>query len=525
MTSDLLSDLEHLGDLLLRLSDPITLDQIRDHPVISLDKASTDLRPGRDVEPASDEIGLVVPHPSTGDRVRQGGTASASTSDNGRRRSPWLLAGVAALVVVLVAALAVYRPNQPSTVGSGEDKTSGPSSLPQLPSQPTSGALLGSSLDTRIAPLVLVDDGGWTISYLNGTEDLSRGEMWVNRLVLVGDGPLYDSPWFSAAARPAGDYDLSTMGSVVDVGGIEGRIDVQQTDPVTGLDGPVITLVWPISNDRIAYVATVRMTQEEVLAISEALNFDPISPTVVVPSGFKRLDSVVQDPWLLFEYQYTNGGQSLQLDGSNVGVFSLLSNMAMEVRTNRVINGVDVALRPPAESGHYHADWMIGGWSFYVDATGIASEDDFVALLSKLHLVDGTQFASQAAPLRPLLPGDHLDIIQQLERGISLPANTPTVEWTSSAVATTEPAFAFRFYMGLACGWRTTWLRASDNADSAAQQAAATGVDTVAAKAGQSPDLSADQYTQLAGWMRANDRDQVTNFGSNDCPTWSATIG
>lgn len=456
---------------------------------------------------------------------RSTAAASVSDADTGRRRSPWLLVGVGALTVALVAALIVHRPDHPSKVGSDGGVNSGQSTLPQLPKQPTSGPLLGAALDTRVAPLVLVDDAGWTISYLTGTEDLPLGDTWIDRLVLVGDGPRYDSPWFSAAARPAQNYDLTKMGTVVDVGGVEGRIDVHQKDPSTGLDGPVITLVWPLPNDRIAYVSTIRMTQEQVLATAAAVNFDSKSPGIIVPSGFTRLDSTVPNSWLSFEYQYTHGAQSVQLDGSNLGVISLLSNMGMEVRTNRVVNGVDIALAPSAESGHYHADWLAGGWSFYVDAGGFASEDDFVAMLSNLHLVDETKFATQAAPLRALLPGDHLDFIQQLEAGVSFPANTPTVEWTPSAVATSERDFAFRFYLGLACGWSTTWIHATDAADTAAQEAAASGVDTIAAKAGQSPDLSADQYTQLAGWMRANDREQVSGFGSNDCPTWSASIG
>lgn len=450
---------------------------------------------------------------------------SASDPDRDRRRSPWLLVGVAALAVAMVAILIVHRPDASSKVGSDGNANSGPSTLPKLPKQATSGALVGTTLDPRIAPLVLVDDAGWTISYLTGTEDLPLGDTWVDRLVLVGDGPRYDSAWFSAAARPAQNYDLTTMGTVVDVGGIEGRIDVQQKDPSTGLDGPVITLVWPLPNDRLAYVSTVRMTQEQVLTMAAAVNFDSKSPGIVVPAGFTRLDSTVPVPWLSFEYQYTHGAQSVQLDGSNLGVISLLSNMGMEVATNRVVDGVDVALQPSTETGHYHADWMTGPWSFYVDAAGFANEKDFLDMLSNLHLVDETKFASQAAPLRPLLPGDHLDFIQQLESGVSLPANTPTVEWTPSAVATSERDFAFRFYMGLACGWRTTWLHAADAADTATQEAAAAGVDSIAAKAGQSPDLFADQYTQLAGSMRANDRGQVSGFGSNDCPTWSANLG
>lgn len=62
-----------------------------------------------------------------------------------------------------------------------------------------------------------------------------------------------------------------------------------------------------------------------------------------------------------------------------------------------------------------------------------------------------------------------------------MPANTPTVEWTPSAVATSKRDFAFRRYLGLACGRRTTWIHATDAADAAAQEAAASGVDTIAA--------------------------------------------
>jgi hypothetical protein len=447
--------------------------------------------------------------------------------DHSHRKAPWLLAGAAMLVVAMVAALLVHRPDDPPAAGSGAGANTDSSTAPAAPKQTTSGPLLGASLDTRIAPLVLVDQPGWAISYLHGTEDLPLGDMWVDRLVVVGDGPRYDSPWFTATARPAQNFDLTQMGTVVDVGGVEGRIDVQQKDPTTGLTGPVVTLVWPLPNDRVAYVSSVRMTSEQVLAMAKTVNFESKVPGIVVPAGFTKLNSAVSDHWLNFEYQYTHGSQSLQLDGSNLGVISLLSNMGVEVRTTRVVNGVEIALQGSAAEGQYRADWMAGGWAHYIMASGFASEAELLATLSHLRLVDGPTFAAQAAPLKPLLPlGDRLDLIRQLVDGVSLPANTPTAEWPVSGVATSERDFAFGIYFGLACGWRTTWVGAADAGDKTAQEAAALGADSIAAKAAQFPDkIFADQYTQLAEWMRAGDRGQVSGFGSNDCPTWSTSIG
>jgi hypothetical protein len=193
--------------------------------------------------------------------------------------------------------------------------------------------------------------------------------------------------------------------------------------------------------------------------------------------------------------------------------------------TNRSINGVDVSV-DSTEAGSFRADWLAGGWAFGVTGNGFPDEEAFLGAVAGLRLASTDEFAAQTDTLQPILPGDDLGaLVDELESGVILPANTATIEWGRARVATTERSFRFRFYLGLGCGWKTSWLRAAQAGDTAGQQAAVDGVESIAAALADRADVTPDEYTDLARWMRTGDAEQVATFGSNDCPTWSASIG
>lgn len=414
----------------------------------------------------------------------------------------------------------------PTTPSSTEPPQLNPGIIAPAPTTTPTGpaSLVGAVLDTSIAPLVVVDEPGWQISYIHGTDDLPLGDTWTDQLVLVGEGPMFEASWFRAAARPAQGYDLNEFGDPIDLNGIGGRIEVEQVDPSTGVDGPVITLIWPLHDDQVAYVSSLRIDQAQTIAMAQQVNFDS-TPTIEPVAGFTRLDTPTPADWLLFEYQYESEGRSLQLNGSNLGAGGLMSQIGTGARVNRTIGDVDVAVEY-YESGEYRFDWLNDGWSFYSIGRGFADEDELVATLSRLRVADVDAFVEQAGDLQVITPGDDLrERVAQLTEGVSLPDGAAQIEWPPARVATSERDFAFGIYFGLACGWTTTWLQGSDSGDLDTQDAAASGIDTIAAKAAENPELPADLYQELANWMRAGDRQQVSDFGSNDCPTWSAALG
>ena len=75
------------------------------------------------------------------------------------------------------------------------------------------------------------------------------------------------------------------------------------------------------------------------------------------------------------------------------------------------------------------------------------AEDEFLALLGKLTITTPNEFTSAAAALDPLIPGDRLPLVQELEQGIQLPSNTPTAlarmpSHTESLIASVSPMAA-----------------------------------------------------------------------------------
>ena len=260
--------------------------------------------------------------------------------------------------------------------------------------------------------------------------------------------------------------------------------------------------------------------------MAAALDFSSATPTMPPTPGFTKVDTAAPPTWLTFEYQYAQGKQTVQLDGANFGVLSLLSNMGGEVRTTRTVDGTEIAFRPlPNEPGRYRADWQLGQWAYYVDAQGFGSEDEFLTTLSKLKITTPNEFTSAATALDPLTPGDRLPLVQELEGGVQLPSNTPTAEWPVGAVATTRSEFEFRFYLGLGCGWKNSWLAADAANDPNAKAAALAGVQSILTKLADPQSGVASILTDMSSAMQSGIRDDVSQQGSNDCPTWSDGLG
>ena len=459
-------------------------------------------------------------------RFRRGDVPTVAVQDLRTLTRRWVrpALALAAVVGLIVALVAVSTRGDHGTETPGEGSTS---TVPQLNVTTSPGPLMTTSFTPAQAPMVLIDQPGWVITYVHGTDDLPIGDMNTDHLILVGDGPRYDTPSFQAwSLTPPQGYDLTSVGQPVSIGSISARIDERATDPDTGLAGPVISLAWELGNGRLANINAVRIPRESLLGMAAALDFSSTTPTMATPSGYTKVDITSPPTWLTFEYQYAQGKQTVQLDGANFGVLSLQSNMGGEVRTTRTVDGTEIAFRPlPNEPGRYRADWQLGQWAYYVDAQGFGSENEFLAMLSKLKVTTPNEFTSAAAALDPLVPGDRLQLVQELESGVQLPSNTPTVEWPVGVVATTRSEFEFRFYFGIGCGWKNAWLAADTANDPNAKAAALAGVRSILTKLGDPQSGVATLPSELSTAMQSGNRDSVSQQGSNDCPTWSDSLG
>ena len=378
----------------------------------------------------------------------------------------------------------------------------------------TSGPLLGGNLQLDDTPLVLIDDGGWTVSYLTGNlaRSAGNGGYFSPVLVLIGDGPQFDSPWFQAFTLKDQPTYGGASGTPASVGGLPGRIEVRQQDTDTKLDGPIVTLTWPLPDGRRASVAASRLTPEEVISMATQLTFAGPTPQLPTQPGFTQAAGASPVMSKYFEYRYDNGNQSLQLDGADRGISGLSSVMTSEVRTTRLVNGVQVAYRPlPGDPGRYWADWVSGDWYYYVDATGFASEAAFLATLGKLKVVQQPAFAEATLALKPVFVGDRGALLTTIEDGVVLPPNAPPIDMSNAAAVTSERDFAFEVFANLTCGWTHAWETANATGDQTAMEAAAAGIETIAVKAATIQDLG-DMYSQdLATAMRRGDSVTVAN--------------
>lgn len=456
-------------------------------------------------------------------------------------RRPRIAAAAAALlaaaaVIGVIAVSATSRRGEPGIGGSSPVTVDGPSattpldagpaataSLPPVPvTSPAAGDLLSTVVPLDAAPLVVLDREGWQLTSLTGTDDLPTGDLTMNRYVIVG-GAGDQQTWFQAWASedPAGD---AAGAQPVDVDGAAGHATVRESDPSSGLDGLIVHLWWPLTDGRTAHATSLRLPLEVTAGLAADLDFDPPAPpapAMAVPEGFTRIEPTTASPWLSFGYWYGDGDRTLELNGQNLAAISLLAQVGTGRAADRPAGEVAVTVDPSTPDAP-EASWQLGDWLYTARGEGLSGEDELLTLVHALQLADPGTFAAAAAPdVDVLLPGDRLPLVQELEQGVLLPANTPMVEWPVSPVATSPRDFAFRFYLGLACAWRTTWMRG----DVTAHDSAVAGVESIAARAEQVGDVSPEPYTELAGWMRAGDTEEVTSFGSNDCPTWSQQLG
>lgn len=408
-----------------------------------------------------------------------------------------LVPAAAAVVLVIAGVTAVAltgkSDERPDAPAQQLPASAPPTPTPYLTSIDASqtGPLLRTRIEASVTPLIELPGWNVTYAYSDDGQPLGQGG-FEGALVLIGDGPRYDAPLFAATTitRPEPsrtepiataplenpELDLATLGEPVDVAGTTGYASSTPTNPETQLAGPIVTVFWELDETRYVRVNAVRLTVDQTVALIDQLGESistgtaPITP----PSGYHYVALPDHDQHRTFEFQYEHDGRTLQVNGANRGIVSLLGRIAGEVRTTEVIDGVEVANRPlPGEPGRYWVDWQLGDWSFYARGEGFDTDEQFFATLASLEVVDQATFDAAAGTDGIVTPDDRAATIERLLAGVPLPPGFDTAQVASAGGANARYQEIARVSGAVACGWLDIWFDATETGDDdTAQQAA-----------------------------------------------------
>jgi hypothetical protein len=465
------------------------------------------------------------------------GKLAAARQRMKRRRATRLAGSGASVLVIVAGAVAITLPSD-----SGERQSSPPAaatdisvvgdsaeaqevltsvqrdpSAPQpLPTETSMGPLIGSDLAATSAPLILVGDSDWELSYVYGSDDSPLGDIVIGTPTFVGPGPRYDAPMVSAR-RFSGEPLDDSLGRKVTIQGSDALMVASEADPDTKIPGPILSVYWVGTDGLINSLNSTRIPETELLALAETAVEEGAILKIKAPAGYSEITNTATSDLLHIEVQLTNGVRDLQVTGSNLGTDSMLGRIGAEIRTTKIINGVEIAYRhQPGSPGSYWADWRSGDWWFYAPADGMATEQEYLDLLASLVLVSEDEFAAAGSALGLVMPGDHPDLLQRLTTDVPVLDSVDLVTASRAAVATTERDFGFGIYLGLGCSWSRAAVSgtvdrevARQALESAAAQATANGIEAIG-----------EELRQLQNEL-APEADRMTGFWSNDCPLWS----
>jgi hypothetical protein len=441
-------------------------------------------------------------------------------------------AAVVAIGVGGLVAITARNDNSPT------QPTAPPAASEPADSQPApasaSGPVLSTPLAATSAPFVVLDQPGWQLTDAFGQVGVPLSGGFEGSTVLVGDGPLYDAPLFAATVVETAGADTTTqvtvpsasslleMGEPIEVAGTTGSVTVTETDEDSGLDGPVVVMFWPLDDGHVARVNSVRLTVDDAVAMANQLTLVDGSLTMTPPDGYRTLDTPSGGDRRYFSYHFANGNLRLELIGQNRGVASLLSRIAGDVRTTRVVNGTEVAYRPqPTRPGEYWVDWQAGDWSYYVIASGFTDDDTFFAALSSLTLTDPATFEATGADIGIVMPGEHRELADQVLSQVGLSGDA-LGQAATTQVPMSLDSYAFDLFRGATCVWFADWTNAVTTGDQAAQSELATAVAaTIDSADGTGFERAA---TVVAGALLQTINGEVPaseNDYTTECPDWA----
>jgi hypothetical protein len=186
-----------------------------------------------------------------------------------------------------------------------------------------------------------------------------------------------------------------------------------------------------------------------------------------------------------------------------------------------VVNGTEVAYRPlPDRPGEFWVDWQAGDWSYYAVATGFADEDAFFVALSSLTFTDSATFEAAGADIDIVMPGEHLELADQVLSRVELPDDARRQAATTELPMSLD-TYAFELFRGVTCVWFADWTNAVNTNNHVAQAEISSAVAaTVAAAKGTGFERAAGINTgplvqTINGEASFTESDYTT-----ECPDW-----
>lgn|GEM_PF-6047063 len=455
------------------------------------------------------------------------GRVDRSTRHGSRRGG--LLAAAAAVAVLGIGATAAL-------FGRSNSKSLTPAAAGHSAAAITpTGPLLTTRLPAISDPLILPSQPGWAMTNAFAAQMLPN-DQFSRAVALVGDGPTYDAPLFAAsvakteisespnattATIPTIDA-LFAEGQPVQVAGTTGAVFVTHVDDNSGIAGPMVSLLWKLDAGHHAVVNGVRLSPDQVVAMANQLTYDGTTLTMAAPEGFRSLPlTAAPADWRHLSYVFTQGDKRFEVVGDNGGMSSLIGTIAAEVRTTRVIDGVETAVRVDKAGGHIRISWLSGEWSFYAMADGFANVDDVAQTLGSLTLVDPASFETAGRDMGLVMAGDHRDLAERVLSGAPL-SDEAIAAAADLQMAMSLDNYGFQLFSGAACAWGSQLKNAIDSDEPAFRDQTIAEIQAAIDRNIGTPfERAATQIaTLLIQSGQANDAAASVNVIA-PCPIWS----
>ena len=456
-----------------------------------------------------------------------------------RTGRPYFMVAAAVMAVVGVGGVALVSSRDPGTTDTATPTAILPvASGPEASAAPPAalvGELLTADLGVDAVPLVVPGGSGWNLTAAFSSVGAPLAGGFEGATVFVGVGPTYDAPLFAAtvvvsSSGPDGTQvtvpsidALLQDGDPVAVAGTTGAVTVTEFDGDTGFAGPSVTLFWPIDANTYARVNTVRLNVDQAVAFANQLQLIDGRLTMNVPDGYRELAVPAIGDRRHISYRFADSSREIELIGENRGVASLLGRIAGEVRTTRVVGGVEVAFRPQPETpSQFWADWQSGEWSFYAIASGFESEEQFLSELASLTLTDPATFEAAGASIGVVMPGVHNDLAARALDTVGL-SNTAFADAATTDLPMSADSYGFELLQGAACVWHERW---TDTSDTSVQQTIANDIEqTIAATTGTDFERAADLIlVPLLDTVSGHQPSTEISYAEG-CPAWVAAGG
>ena len=375
MATDLMSDLERLGDLLQRASDPITVDQIRNHDAGALDERPKltslgDLEIG---DSDSDQVRVVVAHRYVRTRPRRGWRTAAALS--------------VAAAVLGVLWVVTSRPADDPSVGGPTDATAPTSSAAAVGGRMTLGAV----------------PAGWSFEAASDSRLSTDAIYSVERIYATNSAAPETMPALALTAFPAdvGSPSIPDSAEPVSVLGADGHLFPSAGGGQSLAFGPI---------DGFHYLLVgYHVSRDQLVAAANAVHQAPdrygaiVDSTALPPGVSEKGAGVVSEIWFITkeaaahpipEGHWTNGPGSLWYYSFADAALPPLGRLGFETVTDTTVNGHPGYLATSQQFNVVSLTWSDDDRSYMVASHDGLGADELHATASSLRPATSDEWAA-----------------------------------------------------------------------------------------------------------------------------------